>query len=37
MLVEESPKLARPNSEALAQRVDVRVVEQAIFNQPKGA
>ena len=37
MLVEEPPKLARPNAKTLAQPVDARVVEQAILDQPKRA
>ena len=36
MFMEESPKLSRPNPESRAQRVDVRVVEHAIFDQAQG-
>jgi len=33
VLVEKPPKLACANAEALAQGVDVRVVEHAVFDQ----
>jgi len=36
MLVEEPPKLTRPNAESFAQRVDVCVVEHTVLDQTKG-
>jgi hypothetical protein len=37
VLAEQPPKLACPNAEALAQRIDARVVEDAVFDETKCA